>query len=63
MSVLILDINECKVGTDNCTQKCENTLGSFKCGCMLGCKLADNMASCEGITIVINYSIMLLNRY
>lgn len=44
-----LDINECETGTDNCTQRCENTLGSFKCSCTLGCKLANDEVSCEGI--------------
>ena len=43
------DIDECKEGTDNCAHRCENTLGSYKCDCNLGCELASDGVSCEGI--------------
>lgn len=50
--ILYIDINECETETDNCTQRCENTLGSFKCGCIIGCKLGEDKSSCDGITLV-----------
>ena len=31
-----LDIDECQLATDSCEQKCQNTKGSFTCGCFEG---------------------------
>ena len=34
MSILnFSDVDECSADTDNCTQNCENTDGSFACSC------------------------------
>ena len=48
-----IDINECKEGTDNCAHRCENSIGSYKCDCSLGCELASDGVSCDGIVITI----------
>ena len=50
--LLFLDIDECNVGSHNCTsenwQICNNTEGSFECACEPGFNFnADNY--CEGI--------------
>ena len=28
-----LDIDECNENTDNCSQNCSNTIGSYQCSC------------------------------
>ena len=43
------DINECEEGTNNCAHRCENSIGSYKCDCSLGCELASDGVSCDGI--------------
>lgn len=42
------DINECMMGSHGCNQTCSNTVGSFKCGCHPGYRLARDNKSCEG---------------
>uniref|UniRef100_A0A1B0G546 Metalloendopeptidase n=1 Tax=Glossina morsitans morsitans TaxID=37546 RepID=A0A1B0G546_GLOMM len=32
-AIFMLEIDECKLGTHNCQQKCKNTLGSYRCAC------------------------------
>lgn len=45
-----IDIDECST-TYPCSQKCINTLGSFKCLCIEGYKLKpDNPTSCKAVT-------------
>ena len=43
-----LDIDECSDGTDDCTQTCTNTIGSFTCGCYSGYLLDTDGFSCNG---------------
>ena len=43
------DIDECSVGTHNCSQVCNNTNGSFTCGCNNGYLLDADGATCNGI--------------
>ncbi|XP_017769836.1 PREDICTED: low-density lipoprotein receptor-related protein 4 [Nicrophorus vespilloides] len=44
------DINECLYETDPvCSQTCNNTVGSFKCGCMTGYVLRPDMRSCKAL--------------
>jgi hypothetical protein len=44
--LVFLDINECLV-TAKCHQKCENTVGSYRCSCEEGFKLnLTNRQSC-----------------
>ena len=49
--VIPLDINECGDNTDNCTQVCTNTDGSFTCSCNSGYTLVADGHSCEGIKL------------
>ena len=42
-----LDINECSIGTDDCSQTCINNYGSFTCGCNSGYILDDDGTSCN----------------
>ncbi|KRT81543.1 EGF-like domain containing protein [Oryctes borbonicus] len=44
------DINECLYQTDPvCSQTCNNTLGSFRCGCMTGYILRPDLRSCKAL--------------
>ena len=43
------EIDECSEGTDNCTQICTNTNGSFICGCNTGFQLDDDGVRCNGM--------------
>ena len=45
------DLDECADGTDRCDQECNNTNGSYTCGCISGYFLysVDNF-TCEGKT-------------
>lgn len=47
--ILYLDIDECATEIHNCTHVCQNNLGSFACGCELGCALSSDKATCEGM--------------
>ena len=44
--------NECSADTDNCTQNCENTDGSFTCSCNDGYTTTDTGITCDGIDFV-----------
>ena len=46
-------MDECSADTDNCTQNCENTDGSFTCSCNDGYTTTDNGITCDGIIIPI----------
>ncbi|XP_074041420.1 LDL receptor related protein 4 isoform X2 [Leptinotarsa decemlineata] len=44
------DINECMYATDPvCSQTCNNTIGSFKCGCMTGYVLRPDLRTCKAV--------------
>lgn len=44
-----LDINECRHYPGRlCAHKCENTLGSYKCSCTTGFKIAGDGRNCDG---------------
>ncbi|XP_072376430.1 low-density lipoprotein receptor-related protein 4 [Diabrotica undecimpunctata] len=44
------DINECLYATDPvCSQNCNNTIGSFKCGCMTGYVLRPDLRTCKAM--------------
>ena len=45
---IYLDIDECSDGTDDCTQTCTNTDGSFICGCNSGYLLNTDGFTCNG---------------
>eukprot|EP00794_Sanderia_malayensis_P015823 gene15823-17419_t len=40
------DIDECKVNNGGCIQRCVNSIGSFKCTCSDGYKMADDGKTC-----------------
>ena len=43
------DIDECSDGTDDCSETCINTVGSFACGCNSGYVLDDDGVICNGM--------------
>lgn len=44
------DVDECAYETDPvCSQTCNNTIGSFKCGCMTGYTLRPDLRSCKAL--------------
>ena len=43
------EINECSEGTDECTQRCINTNGSFVCGCDERFHLDEDGVTCNGM--------------
>ena len=45
------DINECTENTDNCSQLCNNTIGSYQCYCEDGYILDSDEHTCNGIVI------------
>lgn len=49
--LVCVDIDECSVNNANCTQFCNNTLGSFQCTCMSGFELASDGFTCNGKTM------------
>ena len=48
MWLLILDVNECDDDNGGCDQLCNNTLGSFSCGCAEGYLLNGDSINCDG---------------
>ena len=48
-SFLSSDINECVLGTNNCNQNCNNTIGSYYCSCDPGYHLLNHPHICSGI--------------
>ena len=43
------DIDECATNTSRCSQKCNNTDGSFRCDCDEGYELSDDQRTCTDI--------------
>lgn len=52
-----LDINECDFNNGGCVGSCENTHGSYKCGCADGQYLSNDGKSCTGMYSVSIYFI------
>lgn len=49
---VFIDIDECKLGTGNCEQRCENNDGSYSCFCHLGYRINDDRRTCsKGICV------------
>ena len=44
-----LDIDECSEDTNGCSQTCNNTEGSFTCGCNDGYLLHSDGITCNGM--------------
>ena len=51
----LVDIDECTDGTDNCTDGCVNTEGSYYCTCSEGYELMDGNNTCVG-ELTLSYS-------
>ena len=47
--MFILDVDECASGAHNCSQVCTDTMGSFKCDCLLGYETYKDGYSCFGM--------------
>ena len=56
------DINECYSNNGDCSQTCENNKGSYECGCKSGYELNSDKTSCDGMIILIVYSIMIFGN-
>ena len=48
---IYVDIDECARGTHECNQTCNNTIGSYTCGCNAGYRLAPDGRNCEGLFV------------
>ena len=56
-------MDECTTDTDNCTQNCENTDGSFTCYCNDGYTTTDNGITCDGMIVYLYFEIWLCKWY
>ena len=48
LHVIFIDIDECAENTDNCSQNCSDTLGSYQCVCYDGYTLDSDQHTCNG---------------
>ena len=46
--VFASDVDECSENTDNCSQGCNNTIGSYLCYCEDGYTLDTDLHTCNG---------------
>ena len=46
--IFYVDIDECQLDTNNCTQQCTNTDGSYNCSCYTGFILTSDNHTCIG---------------
>ena len=44
----IVDINECQIDNGGCSQRCNNTAGSYNCSCQSGYELTGDDHNCTG---------------
>ena len=54
----IADVNECAIGSFECSQNCHNTIGSYICGCDCGYIIDVDGRSCNGLYISCNETMM-----
>ena len=47
--IIILDVDECQDNNGGCAQLCNNTVGSFICGCSEGYTLNADDINCSGM--------------
>ena len=45
---MVLDINECLLAKNRCSQDCVNTPGSYNCTCKIGYYLSNDNHTCLG---------------
>ena len=48
---MLVDINECAEGVDDCAQICTDTDGSYICSCAPGYLLTNDSRGCDGMPI------------
>ena len=51
----LADVDECK-DTTTCSVRCVNTIGSYKCECNAGYRLADNKKDCTGMSVMYHHN-------
>ena len=44
----MIDVNECREGTDLCAQNCHNSIGSYVCTCVDGFIISIDGVNCIG---------------
>ena len=44
--ILLIDIDECALGTHQCAQNCSNAVGSYTCSCRTGYRLSSDRQTC-----------------
>ena len=52
LHTFLLDINECDEENGNCSQFCNNTIGSYQCYCEDGYTLDSDEHTCNGMYIL-----------
>ena len=68
------DVDECADRISGCSDICNNTVGSYSCGCPIGYQLANDFRNCMGEFIIViiiiiiiimhhNYDNIILLRY
>ena len=49
-SLLFTDVDECSVDNGGCNETCNNSIGSFSCGCnFTGYEVVENSQPCESM--------------
>ena len=61
LCILLADINECSEETHQCTQNCNNTIGSYVCSCNSGFIIDVDGRTCDGE--MVDYFIILCCIY
>ena len=49
--LICVDIDECTRGTHECSQTCNNAVGSYTCQCGPGYRLAADGRNCDGLFV------------
>ena len=63
------DVNECADDISGCSDICNNTEGSYSCGCPIGYQLANDLHNCSGefrsnsTLLLLLYIIIILHNY
>ena len=55
--VKCVDIDECRIQTDQCEQICNNTVGSYNCSCVMGYNLTDRFYCSDINECVLNLTL------
>ena len=58
---LLIDIDECSLGTDDCEQECVNIEGNYTCQCFPNYRLI-NTTNCEGMHEYVRFIIYEVSR-